>query len=82
MIALQATSEADAIPEALKLSNRNPGRYVLVVACFGLFATLHKSLPAQAPSDTPFGWYALNGKVKRFTTAQHVANQKATPALS
>jgi hypothetical protein len=82
MIELKATSEAAAKQEALRLSKAHPGKYLLVVNTFGLFCTLHDRLPPQAPSDTPFSWYVLNGKVRTFTEAQHVANQKATPALS
>lgn len=82
LIEMNATNEAEAKIEAVKISNDNPGAYVLVVNDFGLLATAHKALPAQAPSDACFGWYARNGKVRSFTEAQHATNQKATPALS
>ncbi len=82
MIELSATNEAEAKSEIQALSERTPGVYFTAAACFGLFAVPSKRLPAQAPSDTPFDWYVLNGKVRLFSTAQHEANQRATPALS
>ena len=82
MIALNAKTESEARVEIASLSAVRPGKYLIVAACFGLFAEVHNKLSAQAPSDTPFNWYALNGKLKQFTEAQHTANQKATPALS
>ncbi len=82
MITLKARTENEAKAEAIELSLAHPGQYVLVHADFGAVATLHKRLPAQAPSDSPFNWYALNGKTRTFTEAQHVANQLATPDMS
>jgi len=79
---LRATTEAAAKKEAVKISAENPDKYVVVVASFGLYAELRNRLGAQAPSDTPFDWYVLNGKVKRFTRAQELANQEATPQMS
>ena len=82
MIALEATNEAQAKDEAVALSIANKGMYVEVFACFGLFAALHKRLNVFAPSDSIFGWYALNGQVKAFTNAQQIAMQNATPSMS
>jgi|TARA_R110000744_G_scaffold7113_3_gene24387 hypothetical protein len=82
MIALKAKNEQDAKAEAVKLSLSNPGLYVKISACFGLFADLHKRLNVFAPTDTPFNWYVLNGKIKTFTNAQVVADQIATPMMS
>ena len=81
MLALKATNEAQARTEAVALSIANKGMYVEVFACFGLFAALHKRLNVFAPSDSIFGWYALNGKVKAFTNAQKIADQNATPMM-
>jgi len=82
MIELKARTEQDAKREAVNLSEHNPGRYVIVFACFGLFASLSKRLGVFAPSDATFNWYVLNGKIKSFSTSQHVACQNATPSLS
>ena len=82
MIELKAKNEQDAKAEAVALSLSNPGLYVEVFACFGLFAGLRKRLNVFMPSDSVFGWYALNGKVKQFTGAQVIADQNATPAMS
>ena len=67
--------EAEAKKNCIKLSNRNPGLYVIAVNLFGLFAHISKRLDVHAPGDTPFDWYILNGKVKQFTSAQVVADQ-------
>jgi hypothetical protein len=76
--------EADAKKNCIKLSEQNPGMYVIAVnrrrlwlrdGLFGLFAHIEKRLNVQAPGDTPFDWYILNGEVKQFTLAQVVANQ-------
>ena len=82
MLALEATNEAQAKTEAVALSIAHKGMYVEVFACFGLFAALHKRLNVFAPSDSIFGWYALNGQVKAFTNAQQIAMQNATPSMS
>ena len=82
MIELKAKNEQDAKAEAVALSLSNPGLYVEVFACFGLFAALRKRLNVFMPSDSVFGWYALNGKVKQFTDAQVIADQNATPMMS
>lgn len=82
MIALRTTSEEEAQLEAVSISRKHPGRYVLVFNCFGAFAEVHERLHVNAPGDTPFDWYVLNGRVKRFTDAQRGADQRATPALA
>ena len=81
MIELKAKNEADALAECVQISKENPGQYVTVTACFGLFATLTPRLHVFAPGDSPFGWYVLNGKAKLFTSAQKVADQNATPMM-
>ena len=82
MIEMKAKTEAAAKKEAVKRSESNGGKYVLVISCFGAFMVEHKRLNVFAPTDSCFGWYALNGKVKNFTGAQVVADQIATPAMA
>lgn len=64
---------------ARHLSADNPGEYVLLIACFGLFATLHARLNVYAPSDSCIDTYWLNGKAHKFTDRQKIADQNATP---
>ena len=66
---------------AVKLSRSNPGQYVTLYACFGIFARMAKRLHVCTPSDSILGVYWLNGKERPFTSAQHGADQRATPAL-
>lgn len=67
---------------ARKLSVENPGKYVLLIACFGIFATMHTRLNVYAPSDSCIDTYWLNGKAHKFTKRQRVADQNATPTLT
>ena len=82
MTELEAKNETDARVECAKLSKTNPGKYIIPVACFGLFATIADRLHTFAPSDAVFNWYALNGKIKPFTSSQKITDQLATPILS
>ena len=82
MIEMKAKTEQQAKQEAKKQSQNNGGKYVTVFAAFGLFMSDHDHLNVQAPSDSIFGWYALNGKIKSFTNSQIIANQIATPAMA
>ena len=66
---------------AMQLSKNNPNKYIMLVACFGIFAVVHNRLNVFAPSDSCCKSYWLNGKEKKFTTAQKVADQNATPNL-
>ena len=75
-------NESEALKGCAELSQKNPGKYVYTYAVFGLFAQVEKTLSVYAPSDSVFDWYALNGKVKKFTSRQVVADQNATPTLS
>jgi len=79
---LTAKNETQAKAEIQKISQANPGKYFVAIACFGLYARAAKSLSVFAPSDSVFGWYALNGKIKNFTTRQIVADQRATPTMA
>lgn len=81
MIQLKAKNEQEAKVEAIKLSLDNPGQYVTTAALFGLFAFMSKQLDVQAPTDSKFKWYVLNGKIKPFTTKQRIADQNATPLM-
>ncbi len=79
---MTAKNETEAKREAAIISKANPGMYVTVAACFGLFATVAKRLHVFAPSDSTFKWYALNGIVKPFTVRQKIADDMATPVMS
>ena len=81
MIEIKAKTEAEAKEAAVKRSMDNGGQYVIVVPCFGLFLSESKNLNVFAPTDTPFSWYCLNGKVRTFTSCQKIADQNATPVL-
>jgi hypothetical protein len=71
---------------AQKLSAKNPGKYITIHSCFGLFAEINDRLHISAPSDSgsPFlnTGYWLNGKERTFTEKQHIADQNATPTLT
>ena len=74
-------TEEDAKKNCIKISLKNKNNYVYTYSAFGLFATIEKYLNVHSPGDTPFNWYVLNGKVKKFTKAQKIAQQKATPTM-
>lgn len=82
MIELKAKNEEEAQTEALRLSEENPGRYIIISACFGIVATVTRNLNTFAPSDSCFSWYVFNGKLRTFTKKQRIADQNATPKLS
>jgi len=82
MTILKATTENEAKAEAIAISKQNPGKYVTVSACFGLLASIKNRLHVFDPSDSTFGWYVLNGKVKTFTESQKIADWQATPQMS
>ena len=82
MIKMEARCEDDARIEAIAISKENPGKYVIVALAFGAFACLSDRLNVFAPTDTPFNWYVLNGRLKTFTQAQVIADQNATPMMS
>ena len=69
-----------------KLSLEHPGKYILLVSCFGAYAEIHTRLHVNAPCDA-HGFvgermYWLNGKGKLFTENQIIADQNATPTMS
>ena len=66
---------------AKEISLDHPGKYVLIVAAFGLHATVSARLNIFAPDDSYFGWHVRNGKVRQFTTRQKIAAQNSTPTL-
>jgi hypothetical protein len=82
MIALNTEAEDSVKKEMIELSKINPDKYIYATACFGLFATVEKSLNIHAPGDSYFDWYVLNGKVKQFTNSQKIADENTTPMLS
>ena len=67
------------IARAISLEHRN--QYVIITATFGLFAEVKARLNVFAPDDSHFNWYALNGKIKLFTSSQRIAAQNATPTM-
>lgn len=79
---MKAQDETEAKVEAINLSNLNPGKYITVRPCFGLIASIKTRLHVFDPSDSAYGWYVLNGKVKAFTSRQKIADQNATPIMS
>tara|TARA_R100000656_G_C3948885_1_gene128051 strand:+ start:67 stop:312 length:246 start_codon:yes stop_codon:yes gene_type:complete len=74
-------NEVEARAFAKKLSEANPNHYVVLCACFGIFAEINKRLNVFAPSDSLFGVYWLNGKERSFSEAKKIADQNATPSL-
>jgi len=69
---------------AIRLSKENPGKYVTLFACFGLFAEIRSRLHVFAPSDSSrvCDCYWLNGTERRFTEKQWAADWEATPEVS
>ncbi len=67
---------------ALELSRKNPGQYVTLSACFGLFAELSKRLHVHAPSDSVGDSYWLNGVERSFSDKQRGADHAATPTMN
>ena len=74
-------TEQDIQGEAIKISREHPNQYVILVTAFGLFASLSKRLHVFAPDDSHFNWYALNGKIRLFTSSQRIAAQNATQTM-
>jgi hypothetical protein len=72
-------NEKEAKRNCIRLSKEHKGMYVYAYTSFGLYATIEKRLHIYAPSDCIFNWYTLNGKVKKFTESQKIADQNATP---
>ena len=66
---------------AADLSKENPGQYVTLSACFGIFATVSKKLHVHSPTDSVGDSYWLNGQEKKFTDSQAAADYRATPDL-
>lgn len=79
MIAVPATTGDEARAYARHLSTENPGKYVTLFTCFGIFATVADRLHVFAPTDSWGGSYWLNGKEKPFSAAQKLADELATP---
>ncbi|KKM97135.1 hypothetical protein LCGC14_1171040 [marine sediment metagenome] len=66
---------------AADLSRKNPGQYVTLSACFGIFATLSKRLHVHSPTDSVGDSYWLNGQERKYTDGQKGADYRATPDL-
>lgn len=74
-VELNAVDEITALREAYHLSLINPGRYIIVFGCFGLFASIKHQLNVEAPGDSLYDWYVHNGNVKPFTEKQRAKDQ-------
>ena len=79
---MKAKNENEAKVEAVQLSKLNPGKYITIRPCFGLIASIKSRLHVFDPSDSAYGWYVLNGKIKPFTSCQKIADQNATPLMA
>ena len=65
--------------ESIELSKDNPGKYITLSSCFGIFLSIKPRLNIFDPSDSCVSWYALNGSVKQFSNKQKIADYNATP---
>lgn len=81
---IHANTVAEAKECAKRCSIQNPGQYITITSCFGLFLNIAKRLHVFAPSDAPaaFKCYWLNGVEKPFTTAQKINDQINTPQMA
>lgn len=68
--------------QARDYSIAHPGMYVIVVDAFGPFIVARPRFGVYTPTDTPLDCYWLNGREKKFTQRQIIADQLATPTLS
>jgi len=76
-------NKPDTIKAGLAFSKANPNLYVIALR-WGFdqaYVTGNKRLNIFAPSDAMFGIYWLNGKQKKFTEKQIIADQNATPQM-
>ena len=77
-------NKPDTIKAGLALSKANPKLYVTALR-WGFdeaYVTTAKRLNVYAPTDSLWGIYWLNGKQKKFTAKQVIADQNATPMMS
>lgn len=82
MTEMFVANETEAKAAAVAVSKASPGKYVVLHSCFGLFRSLCNRLDVQAPTDSCYGWYVLNGTVRYFTDLQKAADFNATPAMN
>ncbi len=82
MTEMFVSNEAEAKIAAIDISKASSGKYVVLYSCFGLFRSLCNRLDVQAPTDSCYGWYVLNGTLRYFTDRQRAADFNATPAMS
>ncbi len=77
-------NKPDTIKAGLALSKANPKLYVTaqMMPFTGAYVTTAKRLNVYAPTDSLWGIYWLNGKQKKFTAKQVIADQNATPMMS
>jgi len=82
-VELDGRNEEQVKKSAISLSKKNRGMYIVPYVDFGqAFANMNKRLNVFSPSDATFGWYVINGKVKKFTGKQKVADQNNTPTMN
>ena len=84
-IEMPATTPEAAKVEAVKVSRANPGKDITGDAVFGLlYISIAEQLHIHAPTDghPSLRFYVLNGKIKRFTDKQCIADQNATPTMN
>ena len=85
IIATAQTITAEEIPEKVRELSTHPenkGKYLIATIIFNeVHLSIKSYLGEQAPSSTVFDWYALNGRIRKFTDKQVIADQNATPVL-
>lgn len=82
MVELDGRNEDQVKKSAIALSKKNKGMYIIVFVDFGqAFANMNKRLNVFSPSDSTYGWYVINGKIKKFTGKQKTADQNNTPTM-
>ena len=82
MTEMFVANETEAKTAAIAVSKASPGKYVVLHSCFGLFIRLCNSLDVQAPTDSCYDWYVLNGTVRYFTDRQKAADFNAALTMS
>ena len=71
----------EATEVALRESRERPTIYFTFVACFGVNLAESTRLGVFAPSDSCCDYYIRNGRVRKFTERQVIADQLATPQV-
>ena len=88
IIPLQTTVLSEATAAAQQYSATHPALYVRLGSCFDLHLAAENRLHIFAPSSCPWWlpdeWrgYWKGGKFRPFTTAQAIADERATPTMA